>query len=95
LAGGAQVTVPKSGKQTTAGCPLTVTYEYFKEDIQTWTGLGTIQNTAIQAHASGDGQVNVLVAAADVNNFCPYKQYKIRVTYTSTQSLSTSNTASD
>ena len=32
---------------------------------------------------------------ANVNNFCPYKQYKIRVTYTSTQSLSTSASAYD
>jgi hypothetical protein len=84
VAGDALVTIPKSGKQTTSGCPLTVTYEYFKDDIQSWTGFSSIQNTAIQEHADGDGQVNVEVVAADVDNFCPHKKFKIRVTYTST-----------
>jgi len=42
LAGNALVTIPKSGKQTTIGCPLTVTYEYFKEDIQAYTGFSSI-----------------------------------------------------
>jgi len=84
VAGSTSVTIPKSAKQTTPGCPLTVTYQYFKDDIQTYTDFSSIQNTAIQAHSSNDGQVTVFVLAADANNFCPQKQYKIRVTYIST-----------
>lgn len=95
VAGGASVTIPKSGKQMTTGCPFTVLYQYFKEDIQSWTDFGSIQNLAIKAHASGDGQVTVGVLTSDVNNFCPERSYKIRVTYTSTQSLSTSKSAYD
>lgn len=76
VVGAAQVTIPKSGKQTVSGCPLTVTYQYFNAAQQSWTDFSTIQNTAITQHASGDGQVNVgLVAAANANNFCPQMQY--------------------
>jgi len=42
VAGGALVTIPKSGKQTTSGCPFTITYQYFKEDIQSYTGFSSI-----------------------------------------------------
>lgn len=89
------VTIPKSGKQAIAGCPWTVTFQYFNDAQQTWTGLGTILNTAITANAANDGQVNVQVVTANVDSFCPQKQYKIRVTYSSTQSLIAAGIASD
>ena len=73
---------------------MTVTYEY-EVSTNTWGNFSTITNNAITASGSNDGSVLVVVSDANKNNFCLQKQYKVRVTYTSVQSLQSTKTASD